>query len=299
MNVLELFSDELEKLVAKVAPGVVALEHRRGHGTGVIVAKDGYVLTNAHVVRDARKVRVRLCDGERLEGELVGADPPTDLAVLRVDGPALSPLPLADMSQVRVGQVVLALGHPYGFERSVSLGVVSALERQLPSRDGLLDDLIQTDAAINPGNSGGPLVNVRGEIVGINTAMLPFAQGIGFAIPASTAAWVTAVLVQRGAIHRRYLGIAARTEPLPPSVARALGQARGVRVVDVGERSPAQLAGLRPDDVLLSINGSVVKSIDDLQRLMALDADPELRVAYWRKGDRREAMVRPEKRRAA
>ena len=299
MNPLELFSSELEKLVAKAAPGVVALELGRGHGTGLVLAQDGFLLTNAHVVRGARSLKVRLHNGDLLKGELVGADAPTDLAVVRVDRSGLLALPLADMTQVRVGQIVIAMGHPFGFERSVSLGVVSALERQLPARDGLLDGLIQTDAAINPGNSGGPLVNVRGEVVGINTAMLPFAQGIGFAIPASTAAWVTGMLVQRGEIRRRYIGIAARTEALSSTLALELGQQRGVRVVGVGQMSPAEIGGLREDDLLLSVNGSSVKSIDDLQRLMALEAAPEVNVTVWRDGRRRDATVRPLARQAA
>ena len=193
MSPLELFSDELETLVEQVAPGVVAIEHRRGHGTGIALTPDGFVLTTAHVVASTTRLQVRFHDGQFTDGEVVGRDAATDLAVVKTARSDNRSLPLASAQQVKVGQVVIALGHPFGFERSVSLGVVSALERRLPGRDGAtLDGLIQTDAAINPGNSGGPLTNVRGQVVGINTAMLPFAQGIGFAVPSSTANWVSA-----------------------------------------------------------------------------------------------------------
>ncbi|MCA3012707.1 MAG: trypsin-like peptidase domain-containing protein, partial [Myxococcaceae bacterium] len=212
MSPLALFSNELEALVTKAAPGVVAIEHRRGNGTGLGLTPDGFVLTNEHVVRQAGSaVRVRFFDGASSPAEVVGRDAATDLAVLKTRRQDLAVLPLAEPGAVKVGQVVIALGHPFGFERSVTFGVVSALERRLPGRDGAtLDNLIQTDAAINPGNSGGPLLAVTGEVVGVNTAMLPFAQGIGFAVPASTAAWVAGLLLRHGEVRRRYLGISAR-----------------------------------------------------------------------------------------
>jgi serine protease Do len=294
VNALIQFSDALEELVAAAAPGVVALEHHRGHGTGMVLAHDGYVLTNAHVARGARSIGVRFNDGKTASASVVGADDATDLAVLRVTKSSLSALPLAEMSQVRVGQMVVAMGHPFGFERSVSLGVVSALERRLPGRDGaVLDGLIQTDAAINPGNSGGPLVNARGQVVGINTAMLPFAQGIGFAVPASTASWVAALLIQHGEIRRRYLGIAAKNEALEPALAAEVGQEKGVRVMQIGRDTPAANGGLREDDLLISVNGRAVGTVDDLQRLMATDATLEVAVVVWRKGQKAEAKVRP------
>jgi len=300
MSPLELFSDELEHLVERVAPGVVAIEHRKGNGTGLTLTSDGCVLTNAHVVQQAPRVRVRYHDGKWADGEVVGRDTATDLAVVRSSRRDTRTLSLADAAQVKVGQVVLALGHPFGFERSVSLGVVSALERRLPGRDGaVLDGLIQTDAAINPGNSGGPLLNVRGQVVGINTAMLPFAQGIGFAVPAYTAAWVSALLLRRGVIHRRFLGIAAKNETFEAPVAARIGQPRGVRVVDIGNGTPAAAGGLEPDDVLLEVNGAPVTSVDDLQRLLALDADGAVEVTLWKREARVHTQVRPSSRRAA
>ncbi|MBI3185613.1 MAG: trypsin-like peptidase domain-containing protein [Myxococcales bacterium] len=299
MTLLETLSEELEQLVAKVAPGVVALEHSRGHGTGVVLAQDGYLLTNAHVVRGAAKVGTRFADGEEAAAEVVGSDPQSDLAVLRSGRSAPRALPLADSSKVKVGQLVVAVGHPFGFERSVSLGVVSALERRLPAREVVLDGLIQTDAAINPGNSGGPLLSIRGEVVGINTAMLPFAQGIGFAVPASTVSWVAALLIHDGAVRRRYLGIAARSESLPSGLAGQIGQLRGVRVLGVGSGTPASSGGLKEEDLLLSVNGEELRGVDDLQRILAYDRAPEARLSLWRLGRRAETRVRPELRRAA
>ncbi|MHB8872540.1 MAG: S1C family serine protease [Myxococcaceae bacterium] len=300
MTSLEAFSDELEALVARAAPGVIAVEHSRGNGTGVVLANDGYVLTNAHVVARGQGLKVRFADGVTVGGEVIGADAPTDLAVIRAARAGLTALPLADMARVKVGQLVVAMGHPFGFERSVSVGVVSALERRLGGRDGvILDGLLQTDAAINPGNSGGPLVNARTEVVGIATAMLPFAQGIGFAVPASTASWVAALLIQHGEVRRKFLGIAARAEALPPPLAVELGQPRGVRIVEIGRDTPAADAGLRPDDLVLSVDGRAVAGIDDLQRLMALTARPEVSVGLWRRDRRREATVKLLSRRPA
>jgi serine protease Do len=294
MSPLELFSDELENLVEKVAPSVVALEHRRGHGTGLTLSSDGYVLTNAHVVKSTSTLQVRFHDGSKFTGEVVGRDDATDLAVVRtgrIDAPVLS---LATAQQVRVGQVVLALGHPFGFERSVSLGVVSALERRLPGRDGAsLDGLIQTDAAINPGNSGGPLLNVRGQVVGINTAMLPFAQGIGFAVPSSTASWVSGLLLRHGEVRRRFLGIAARNETLSSELASRVGQNRGVRIVDIGRGTPASAGGLESNDVLLQLNGSSVANVDDLQRLLAIDSAAVIELTVWKRDSVVQRTVRP------
>lgn len=295
-----MFSDELEALVGRAALGVVAIEHRRGHGTGLSLTPDGYLLTNAHVVAGARRVGVRFHDNERVEADVVGADTATDLAVLRVGRPQAAVLPLAAAESVRVGQVVVALGHPFGFERSVTLGVVSALERRLPGRDGaVLDGLIQTDAAINPGNSGGPLLNVRGHVVGINTAMLPFAQGIGFAVPSSTASWVVSLLLKHGEVRRRFLGIAARNESLKAELAEQTGQRKGVRIIEVGPSSPAASAGLKREDLVLQVDGSQVDSIEDLQRLLALGNTDEIAITVWSGGHRAKRTARPSLKRAA
>ncbi len=301
MKALELFSDELETLVTQVAPAVVAIEHRRGNGTGFGLTPDGFVVTNAHVVKDTNRVRIRFHDGQVSEGEVTGRDALTDLAVVRTGRAELAVLSLALAAQVKVGQVVLALGHPFGFERSVSLGVVSALERRLPTgRDGsTLDGLIQTDAAINPGNSGGPLLNVRGQVAGINTAMLPWAQGIGFAVPSSTASWVAAILLRLGEVRRRYLGIAAKNETFASELATKVGQPKGVRIVDIGKRSPAAEGGLEPDDVVLQLNGNAVNSVDDLQRLLAIDHDRVIDLTLWKSDARVQRQVKPTDRRAA
>jgi S1-C subfamily serine protease len=298
MSLLEQLSGELEILVERSAPAVVSVQHKRGQGTGVVLAPDGYVLTNDHVVGDREMVNLAFNNGESMRAELVGRDPRTDLAVVRADAKNLSALVLADRKEVRVGQIVVAIGNPLWFERSVSFGVISALDRELPAGRGrTLEGLIQTDAAINPGNSGGPLVEARGRIAGINTAIIPYAQGIGFAIPAHTASWIAAVLIRKGEVQRPYLGISARGEDLSrsregPSM-RELGQSRGVRVIEVGDDSPAWRAGIRDGDVLLAANGAPVGSVDDLQRVMVLSDANEVAIDVVRAGVRKSFAVAP------
>ncbi|HTL12975.1 MAG TPA: trypsin-like peptidase domain-containing protein [Bdellovibrionota bacterium] len=268
---LGALSDDLFRLVESVSPSVVGVEHRRGSGSGVVIAPDGYLLTNAHVVQKAEVVNVSFHDAEVLEGRVLGRDQKTDLAVVRLNAPrVLKHLPLIDKRRVKVGQIVLAVGNPLRFERSVSWGLVSAIDRTLPSRQGALEGLIQTDAAINPGNSGGPLVSVDGEIVGINTAVVRFAQGIGFAMPAYTASWVVGELIQKGRVQRRYLGIAASGIDLPARTAQRLRVARGVYVHRVESGSPAQGAGLKVGDILLKAETQELWNLDDLQRSLAL-----------------------------
>jgi serine protease Do len=258
-----------------------------------VLAEDGYILTNSHVARSAGDLRVRLADGVTMAGKLVGADDHTDLAIVRVDARLPAPLALAESEALRVGQLVVAIGNPLGFERSVSLGVVSALYRSLPTNaGGLLEGLVQTDAAVNPGNSGGPLVDVEGRVVGVTTAMLAYASGIGFAVPASTASWVAAVLIQKGEVQRPFLGITARGEDLGPQLAVQTGQARAVRVMGVGTGTPAAESGLLKDDVLLAANDRRVATVDDLQRVMVLSG-PEVRLAVRRGSEDRHLVVRP------
>ncbi len=294
MKFLQQFSDELESLVSKAAPAVVAVQHARGHGTGLFLTPDGYVLTNRHVVRSPRGLTLELHDGSEVRATLVGADAPTDLAVVRAEeGPKFPTLPLADPHDVRVGQMVMAIGNPFRLEQSVSLGVVSAINRTLPLPDGVvLEGLLQTDAAINPGNSGGPLLNMRGQVVGLNTLVLPYAQGIGFAVSATTAAWVASLLIQRGKVERRFLGIAAAAITLKPQHAQEAGQPRAVRVMKVGEGTPADDAGLVADDLLLGIDERPVNSVDDVQRLLALAPEPEVRLDVLRQGRRRTLRAR-------
>ena len=294
MSALGALSRDLSLLVARAAPAVVGLGHRRGHGSGLVLSDDGYVLTNSHVARAAGPLRVRPGQGAELDAKLVGADDATDLAVLRVAGRLAAPLALAGERGVAVGELVVAIGNPLGFDRSVSLGVVSALYRSLPTGPGsLLEGLIQTDAAVNPGNSGGPLVDAEGRVVGITTAMVPFARGIGFAVPASTASWVAAVLIQKGEVRRPYIGITARGEELDAAVARTARQTRAVRVIGVEQGAPAAAAGLRAQDLLLNANGRPLLTVDDLQRTMVLAADPVLRLQVDRAGETRSVVVLP------
>jgi serine protease Do len=288
---LERLSEDLENLVARAMPAVVGIERQRGQGSGLVLAQDGYVLTNSHVVRSGRGTQVRLDDGDVLPAELVGSDPATDLAVVRVGRSGLETLPLADPVSVRVGQLVVAIGHPFHLQGSVSVGVVSAINRDLGTHAGMLEGLVQTDAAINPGNSGGPLLNAHGEVVGINTIVLPFAQGIGFAIPAGTANWIASMLIQRGSVTRRYLGIAASAVALSRAETREVGQARAVRIHRVADASPAARGGLQTGDLVVEVNGAPIRSVDDLQRVMALAAHEGLRIGVWRGGRRKELEV--------
>jgi len=252
---LSEFSDELESLVESSAPSVVAVEHGHGQGSGIIVSGDGYVITNAHVVHGrAGVLSVRLAGGEELPADVVGEDHASDLAVLRVGARGLSSLSLDESRRLRVGQLVLAIGNPLRFERSVSLGVVSAIDRSLPGPGRRpFEGLVQTDAAINPGNSGGPLLDARGAVVGINTAVIPRAHGLGFAIPAHTAAWVTAVLIRDGRVERPLLGISAQGMTSPPkwppkSVRRAPCACRGWQALHppAARRSSPRICYSRP-----------------------------------------------------
>jgi S1-C subfamily serine protease len=296
MSRLSEFSEENESLVAAAAPSVVAVEHGRGQGSGIIVSSDGYVVTNAHVVHGRTSaLSVRIAGDDVLPAEVVGEDRASDLAVLRVNAWNLPSLVLDETRRLRVGQLVLAIGNPLRFERSVSLGVVSAIERSLPGPGRRpFEGLVQTDAAINPGNSGGPLLDARGSVVGINTAVIPYASGLGFAIPAHTAAWVTAVLIRDGRVDRPLLGIAAQGIDLAPKVALELGQQRAVRVHAVAADSPASAARLKPADLLLGANDTPLYSVDDLQRVLVLSRGADVALRLVRDGQPLALSVRPE-----
>jgi S1-C subfamily serine protease len=298
MSALQAFSNDVAELVARTAAAVVGVERGQGQGSGVVIAGDGYVLTNAHVAQGGGPLRVRISGSRVARGELVGADERTDVAVLRVE---LRDLPVLALStrQLRVGEAVVAIGNPLGFERSVTVGVVSALYRNLPARNTTLEGLVQTDASINPGNSGGPLLDAGGEVVGLNTAIIPWARGIGFAVPARTASWVASVLIREGQVRRPFLGIAARGEDLDPALFREAGLSRGIRVLEVVEGSPAQAAGIVRDDLLLSANGSPVQTLDDLQRVMVLAPSAEIPLEVQRGVARRTLAIRPRPARAA
>ena len=310
MTVLQAFSADLADLVAAAAPSVVGIEHRRGQGSGVVLAQDGFVLTNAHVAAEgAGPLRVRLPGARVVRGELVGADARTDLAVVRASAADLAPLPLAER-RLRVGEVVVAIGNPLGFERSVSLGVVSALHRNLPAPRGarprtsfaprsgagegeVLEGLVQTDAAVNPGNSGGPLLDASGAVVGVTTAMLPWARGIGFAVPATTAGWVASTLIHEGEVRRPFLGVAARGEDLEPAAAARLGRTRAVRVLEVVEDSPASAAGLRRGDLVVAAGSAAVETLDDVVRAMVLGHPEEIAAEVLRGDERLALRIRP------
>jgi S1-C subfamily serine protease len=279
---LDAYSRAVIDVVERVGPAVVRLDvtsdqERRGGGTGsgVIVAPDGLVLTNSHVVGGATRVSATTVEGRSLTARVVGDDPDTDLALVRVDAPVTLPAaPLGNSKLLKRGQLVIAIGNPLGFESTVTTGVVSALGRSLRARSGrLIDDVIQTDAALNPGNSGGPLVSSHGEVVGINTALIMGAQGICFAVASNTASFVLGELVRHGRVRRAYIGIAAQQFALSRRRRHAAGltQESAVMVASVEPASPAERAGLNSGDVILALDGVAITGADDLIRVLAGD----------------------------
>jgi len=243
-----------------------------GAGSGVVIAPEGYILTNDHVVQNAKKLMVRLTDGTSLSAALIGKDPATDLAVIRANASYLPSSILGSSDRLRVGQLVIAMGNPFGFQSTVSTGVVSALGRTLRSTQGrLIENIIQHTAPLNPGNSGGPLIDSSGRVAGINTAIIAMAQGIGFSIPSNTAKWVVSQILTHGRVRRGFLGIAARQRPMDRRIVRfyGLNNSYAVDVLSVESKGPAGLAGLRVGDLIVAINGSDVQSVDDLHRFLS------------------------------
>ncbi|HKC62370.1 MAG TPA: trypsin-like peptidase domain-containing protein, partial [Pyrinomonadaceae bacterium] len=246
-------------------------QERGGSGSGFIFTPDGFILTNSHVVHNGAGVEVTLADGRRYGAQIVGDDPHTDLAVVRINANDLVPVRLGDSQSIRTGQVVIAIGNPYGFQCTVTAGVVSAMGRSLRASSGrLIDDIIQTDAALNPGNSGGPLVTSRGEVIGVNTAVILPAQGICFAIAINTAKFVAGRLIKDGRIRRSYIGVAGQNVPLPRRIVRYynLEVENGILVVSIDENSPARRSGLQEGDIIIGFAGQPVAGIDELHKLL-------------------------------
>jgi S1-C subfamily serine protease len=246
-----------------------------GSGSGFIITPDGYIVTNSHVIEDASGVEASLADGTSGDAEVVGQDTATDIALVRITGSGLPMAYLGDSDKLKVGQLAIAVGNPLGFQSTVTAGVISALGRSLRSRTGrLIENVIQTDAALNPGNSGGPLVDSRSHVIGINTAIIQYAQGICFAIPVNTMRWVVTQLIREGKVVRGFLGISGQTVPLPVRVVRyfQLGHNSGVQVVDVISGSLAHGAGLKEGDIIISLGGEPVTSVDDIHRRLNREA---------------------------
>jgi serine protease Do len=300
---LDAYSRVVTGVAERLGPSVANLRVGRrgrlaGAGSGVVITPDGFLLTCAHVVAGARpRARASFTDGSDVEVSVVGADPLSDLALLRAESARLPAASLGDAAALRVGQLVVAIGNPHGYEGSVTAGVVSALGRSLPARDGsatrVIDDVIQTDAALNPGNSGGALVDGRGNVVGINTAVA--GVGLGLAVPInSTTRRVISALMRDGRVRRAWIGIAGGARPLPPRTAALVGRDRAVEVVEVMQGSPAARAGLRAEDLIVAVDGVPVRGVDDLQR--ALDADridARVELDVVRDGARRPVAVTP------
>jgi serine protease Do len=301
---LDAYSRVVTGVAESVSPSVANLRLTRrgravGAGSGVVITPDGFLLTSAHVVEGGGggRVRASFTDGRELTLRIVGTDPLSDLAVLRADELAPPPAPLGDAAALRVGQLVVAIGNPHGFASSVTAGVVSALGRSLPTRAGrtvrVVDDVIQTDAALNPGNSGGALVDGRGRVVGINTAVAGI--GLGLAVPVNeTTRQVIGALMRDGRVRRAWIGIAGGARPLPPTLAAALGRSHGLEVVEVIADSPAARAGVRPEDLVVAVGEEPVGGVNDLQRLLTADTiDTPVELCVYRGGSERRLALTP------
>ena len=301
-HLLDAYSRAVVGVVEKISPAVIGIQPRGDHerggvGSGFLITPDGYALTNSHVVHGREVVAARTTDGDRLEAELIGDDPATDLALLRLTARDLPVADLGDSDSLQVGQLVIAMGDPLGLHSTVSAGVVGALGRSMRGQEGrLIDNIVQHSAPLNPGNSGGPLVDSRGRVVGINTAIIALAQGLGFAIPANTAKWVVSELLRYGQVRRPYLGISAMVSPLPRVLVRELDllSDHAVEVVAIDPGGPASVGKVLPGDLIVAVNDRIVTSVDDLHRLLTdLASQATLVLSVVREGRKLEMEVKP------
>jgi S1-C subfamily serine protease len=298
-DLLDAYSRAVIGVVEKVSPAVISISGMRGDrggsGTGFLITPNGYAITNSHVVGGRDRLQAETIEGDRVDVSVIGNDPATDLALLRLSARELPYAEIGDSAALRVGQLVIAIGSPLGLHATVSTGVVSALGRSMRGQEGrLIENIVQHSAPINPGNSGGPLVDSRGRVAGVNTAIIAMAQGLGFAVPSNTAQWVTDEILAHGRVRRRRLGIAATTAALSRALIRDLDLIgdQAVEVMDVEPHSAAALAGIRPGDLIVSVHDRVVTSVDDIHRLLSqLPHELSLSVTIVRNGIRRELEI--------
>lgn len=280
-GLMDAYSNAVTRAFEKVGPAVVLVEcfrdgpqgrlQKAGHGSGFVITPDGFALTNSHVIQGSDRIEALFPDGRRMAAQLIGDDPHTDLAVLRIEGGPLPVAELADSTSLKAGQLAIAVGNPYGFQCTVTSGIISALGRSFRTGSGrLIDNVIQTDAALNPGNSGGPLVDSSGKVIGVNTAVILPAQGLCFAVPVNTARVVLSQLIRYGRVRRSYLGVAGQNVPVLRRISRyhRLDNESGVLVLSTDERSPARAGGLREGDVIVTLEDQPVSNVDDLHRLL-------------------------------
>jgi S1-C subfamily serine protease len=313
-DLLDAYSRAVVTVAEKVGPSVVSIKTTQevkartprgvvpfdmsGGGSGVVITPDGYILTNSHVVNNTKGLEVSLSDRRSLSAQLIGQDADTDLAVIRIPASGLPTAELGDSEKLKVGQLVIAIGNPFGFQATVTAGVVSATGRTMRSQTGrLIENIVQTDAALNPGNSGGPLVDSRGRVVGINTAIIQYAQGICFAIPVNTARWVAGLLIKDGRIRRAYLGIMGQNSPINKFEQRRheINSESGVEVHQVIKESPAERAGIRMGDLIVSINENTLQNVDDIHRYLAkVEVGTTLRITVLREGKKLELRAQAE-----
>ncbi len=310
-ELLDAYSSAVTRVVDEVGPAVVSISVRgpqkanakgrgregNGAGSGVLFTPDGYILTNAHVVAGGHTFEVALTDGSTHPAQLIGADPATDLAVIRIEGEHLPHAEFGASATLRVGQLCVAIGNPLGFSSTVSAGVVSALGRNMRAQDGrLMENIIQSDVALNPGNSGGPLVDTRARVIGINTAVIFGAQGISFAVPIDTARWVVGQLMTHGRVKRSWLGVAAQTRKIDPRIRRHLEllQESAVEVMSVTPVGPAALANVKEGDLILALDGEPARSVDDVHRILSQwQVARPMKLSLIRRTERLDVIVLP------